>query len=269
MGETAVFAFKNYKSYIQSRIANDPNNWGVMTKLAKAAGCQRPYLSRVLSSEAHLTPAQAFGLSKFWGLTENESEYFLALLELERAGSPEYQEYWKRKLADAKKRHENISKLVNRASAAENARDLHYYSAWYWTAIHILVSIPKFQSEAKIAEKLNLSILQVRSVLLELESWGAVRREGTKWLFHAREQHIPKDSPLVSFHHQNWRQQAVISSQLRKPESIHYTVVQSVSFADYERIKQVILEMIQNTTAIAGPSKEEQLMCMTCDFFEP
>lgn len=269
MNSPVVFAFKDYKAYIKAQIASHETSWGLLTRLAKAAGCQRPYLSRVLAGEAHLTAAQVFGLANFWNLPEEEREYFLGLLELEKSGSAAYREYWKKKLSEAKSRHENISQLVNRKIATETEKDLLYYSAWYWTAIHILVSIPEFRSETKIAEKLNLPASQIREILMKLESWGAVQRDGRGWAFKAREQHIPKDSPLVSFHHNNWRQQAILSSQKARLEAVHYTVVQSVSRQDFEKIKQMILQLIQKTAEIAGPSKEEQLMCLTCDFFEP
>jgi hypothetical protein len=64
-------------------------------------------------------------------------------------------------------------------------------------------------------------------------------------------------SPLSIFHHNNWRQQAMQDAQRRNPGSIHYSVVQSLSRDDYERVKEVILECIQKTAAISGPSREE------------
>jgi len=269
MKPLSLFAFESYKEYLRARISAEEYHWGLMTKLATAAGCQRPYLSRVLTGEPHLTPAQAFGLTRFWRLSEEEKEYFLGLLEIERAGSAEYREYWKRKTLDAKKRHENLSTLVSRKSAGSSEQDLTYYSAWYWTAIHILVSIPGFRTERSIAEKLNLPLTQVKLILQELESWGAVRKESNQWTFAAKEQHISKNSPLSVFHHMNWRQVAMTDAQRRMPDSIHYTVVQSLSVTDFERIKQMILDLIQKAAEIARPSQEEKLMCFTCDFFEP
>jgi uncharacterized protein (TIGR02147 family) len=268
MDPISIYAFSNYKAFLKAHISEGQGNWGIMTRLAKAAGCQRPYLSRVLSEEAHLTPAQAYGLSRYWKLSEDETEYFLGLLEYERAGSAEYREFWARKNADSKRRHENLSKLVERAAAPNDEKDLIYYSAWYWTAIHILVSIPTCQTEKAIADKLSLPLTQVRSVLETLELWGSVRNEKGQWKFGAREQHISKSSPLSVFHHTNWRQQAILNAQRQDPNSVHFTVVQSLSRDDFNRIKELILDCIQNASAIAGPSAEEKLMCFTCDFFE-
>jgi uncharacterized protein (TIGR02147 family) len=269
MPEISVFAFSAYKPFFKAYLRAQKDNWGIMTKLAKAAGCQRPYLSKVLSGEAHLMPAQAYGLCRFWKFSGEETEYFLGLLEIERAGSSDYREYWIRKTLETKNRHENISKVVERNAAAGDEKDLLYYSSWYWTAIHILVSIPEYQTERAISERLALPIPQVRSVLETLEKWGCVRREKSFWKFGSREQHISKDSPLAVFHHSNWRQQAIANAQRRDPSSVHFTVVQSLSKHDYDRVKELVLDCIHKVSEVAGPSQEEKLMCFSCDFFEP
>jgi uncharacterized protein (TIGR02147 family) len=269
MSALNLFAFDSYKDFLHARVKAEAEAWGLLTKLAKAAGCQRPYLSRVLNGEAHLTAAQAFGLAKFWHLAEDETEYFLGLLEAEKAGSRAYRDYWREKNGKLKEQRENLSKVVDRRAAENNEKDLSYYSSWHWTAIHILVSIPEYQSERVIAERLNLPLPLVADTLQVLESWGAVRRDGGRWKFRAREQHISRDSPLAAFHHANWRNRAVMSAQTRNPENIHYTVVQSLSRSDFQKVRDLVLALVQNAAAIAGPSKEEKLMCLACDFFEP
>jgi uncharacterized protein (TIGR02147 family) len=262
-----IYSFSSYKTYLRARIDEEENPWGLLTKLAAAAGCQRSYFSRMLSQETHLTPAQAFGLSRYWGLTNDETEYFLGLLEVERAGTSDYRDHLKRKNEELKRRQEDLAQLVKRNLAVSDERDLEYYSAWFWVAVHALTSIPQFQSESAISEKLGISRSQVRMILNVLEKWGAVYQDGARWKYNAREQHLSKESPLVCFHHSNWRQQAIMDAQRRNPASIHYTVVQSLSRADFERVKQLVLDLIEKSSRIAGPSKEEDLMCLTCDFF--
>jgi uncharacterized protein (TIGR02147 family) len=269
MSDLSLYSHESYRDFLKAKIRTVKEKWGLMTKLAAAAGCQRPYLSRVLKGDAHLTSAQAFGLTRFWNLTDDETAYFLGLLEMEKAGSAAYREYWRSKNLENKNAHENLHRVVHRRAAGTDERDLTYYSSWHWTAIHILVSIPEFQTERAIAERLGLPLRLVQSTLRELEAWGGVRRDGGRWKFYSCEQHITKDSPLAAFHHSNWRGRAASSAQERNPESVHYTVVQSLSRTDFQKIRTQVLELIQSAAAIAGPSKEEKLMCFACDFFEP
>lgn len=267
MLEVSVFAFRDYVSFIRRRIASEESNWGLVTKLSKAAGCQRPYLSKVLAGEAHLSASQAYGIARFWRLTEGETEYFIGLLEMARAGSKEYREFLSRKNQDLKTRNEELSKVVERPTALPTEKDLFYYSSWQMSAIHILASIPTFQTSTAIASRLGLPESQVKQSLAQLQAFGFVEHANGKWKFRALEQHIPKSSPLSVFHHSNWRQKAVMDSQDPAGSGVHYTVVQSLSVKDFERLRESTLRHIREFQAVAGPSKEEELVCFTCDYF--
>jgi uncharacterized protein (TIGR02147 family) len=269
MTPISVFAHRDYRSFLRTLIKAQPESWGLIAKMAKAAQCQRPYLSKVLKDEAQLTPSQAYGLARFWRLNSTETEYFLSLLEEERAGSLEYREYIQRKASTLKKEQEDLAKRVNRKSATIESEQMNYYSAWYWTAIHILVSIPEYQTVGAICQRLSVSSHLVENVLKRLEQDGFVRNRSGKWQFQAHESHVSKTSPLVVFHHSNWRQRAILDAQDPGNDSIHFTVVQSVSRDDYEQIKQLVLDFIERSARIAGPSKEEEMMCLSCDLFRP
>lgn len=269
MDKPSVFAFSNYLNFFNSWIKASDEQWGLLTKVAKAIGCQRPYLSKVLAGGAHLTSAQGYGLAKFCGLNNDETEYFLGLLEIERASTAEYREYWKRKNQELKRRHENLSSKVKRDLTELHEKSMLYYSSWYWTAIHMLTSIPEFQTEAAMSERLQLSTMQVRQVLQTLLEWGYVEKSGNRWKYLSSEQHVPKNSPLVLFHHQNWRNRAMNDAQMPGEDSVHFTVVQSLSRGDYEKVKQIVIDAIQSIIDTAGPSKEEEMMSFTCDLFKP
>lgn len=51
------------------------------------------------------------------------------------------------------------------------------------------------------------------------------------------------------------------------PDEIPYTMVQSMTVPAAEKIKQRLLEFIDESRKITGPSKEEELICITCDLF--
>lgn len=269
MTRAEVYSFQSYRTFLEFHAKEQEPAWGALTRLAKAAGCHRPYLSKVLSGEAHLTSAQLYALANYWELSEPQTEYLLRLLEIEKASQAEYRKYLVQKNDELRRREENLSQLVARQASQPNSQDVLYYSSWVWSAVHILTSIPAYQTVKAIAEKLSLPAAQVESILEALQKWGSVRLEREKWKFAANEHHVTKENPLVTFHHSNWRNRALADSQRQTPESIHFTVVQSVSHEDYERIRQLILELIGNASKIAGPSKEEKMFCFTCDFFEP
>jgi len=68
-------------------------------------------------------------------------------------------------------------------------------------------------------------------------------------------------------HHANWRLQALAELPLRKPDSLHYSVIQWLSSEDLEALRFKIVRWIQEFKAISGPSNPEELVCFNLDFF--
>jgi hypothetical protein len=62
---------------------------------------------------------------------------------------------------------------------------------------------------------------------------------------------------------------AILDAQNSSNDSVHFTVVQSFSRSDYEQIKQLLLDFIERAARLAGPSNEEEIICLSCDLFKP
>ena len=263
-----VFSFDDYKEYLKARLADEEASWGAISRMADAAGCQRSYLSRCLNAEVQLTLDHAYNISQFLKLSESEEEYFLNLVEKDRASSIGYRQKILKKLKAIRTEQEDLEKISKRPKIALGEKEVFYYSNWIATALHILVSIPQYQTAKIMAERLQLDVSTIDYHLQQLEEMNLIKKENKKWIFNSSELHVPKNSPLVHMHHNNWRQRAILDSQKFKSDSIHYTVVQSLDQKAYDEIKARILKLISETTSIAGPSPSEELICFTCDFFK-
>jgi hypothetical protein len=190
------------------------------------------------------------------------------LVEKERTGSKSYREYLESKLLSLKREYENIAQRVSRPKAETGEKEHLYYSAWYYTAIHMLVSIPAYQTVEAISKRLQLPEALIHSVLETLEQFGYVKKENRKWKYLGGEKHISKESPLVALHHNNWRQRAVIDAQSPLTRGLHFSVVQSMSREIHEELHQKLLQFIDEASRLAGPSREEELVAIGIDLFE-
>jgi plasmid maintenance system antidote protein VapI len=197
--------------------------------------CQRSYLSRVISENLQLTPDHAFKLARFWGLPLAEREYFQTLVDFERAGDSEYRAYLKERLQEMKRRNESIQERTARSA---------------------------------LSSRLGLKREILAGYLEQLRAQGLVEHKGGRWLYKGGEFHAPKNSPLVVLHHQNWRARAVLDAQDPGNDNIHYTAVQTVSRSDFERLKEMLLRLISETSRISGPSSPEEGYALTCDLFK-
>jgi hypothetical protein len=83
-----IFDFKNYKAFIRSMIASHPDlGRGSIKKMAEALRVHPSLISQVLNGIKDFTSEQANDIATFFCLTEVETEYFLCLVDIERAGT--------------------------------------------------------------------------------------------------------------------------------------------------------------------------------------
>lgn len=267
MKAKSIFEFSTYKPFLVYKLSSKDQR-GQLSRAAEAIQTQRSYLSRVISEELHLTPDHAFKLARFWKMPVDEREYFRTLVDLDRAADPEFRAYLKQRALDMKSKHDSIQERAARTEFSIDNFQLGYFSTWLWSAIHFLTSIPEFQTEDALADRLGVKRVQLLFYLEQLKAQGFVEKIGGRWVYKGGEFHAPKNSPLVVLHHQNWRHRAILDAQDFGSANLHFTSVQTLSKDDFERIKALLLDFISDASSIAGPSKPEEGVALTCDFFK-
>jgi uncharacterized protein (TIGR02147 family) len=263
-----LFDFTDYKAFIAAKVEENAAHRGYRTQLAQAAQCQKSFFSQVTRSHVHLTPDHAMGLCEFWAFDHVESEYFLALVDHARSGSPRLRAM----LAERMRRLRNSRKDITKRAAADEIRDLAaetlYHSSWYWNALHVIVTIPEYQTPQAIANRLGLEHGRVTECLQQLEKMGLVSNHHGRWSMTKKSIHLDRSSAMRETHHTQWRQRAMLDIQKRTDDSIHYNSVFTVSEADAKRLHDLITETIVRSREIIGPSPEEELYCLCTDFFK-
>src|SRR5262249_7417410 len=141
-----------------------------------------------------------------------------------------------------------------------------YYSAWYYSAVHVLLTIPEMQSETAVAEKLSLPLPEVRRILSTLEALGLVTRSKSRWMPTKNNVQLSTDSGMAAIHHVNWRTKITDRIQFRNPEDLHYTGLHTLSRADFKKIKAQLLEALVAVDKTVRPSKEEDLCSLMIDW---
>lgn len=261
-----VFTFKSYKLFLKEICQKER---GLLTRIASAAGCELSYLSKCLSSEINITTDQAYKIAVYIRLKPLERKYFLALVELERAGDSNYKAYLQAGMDGMIKEHEDLSNRTTKETLENSYGVFNYHANWLHSAIHILVSIPEYQSLNSICQKLHLQKKVALKIIEDLISLKYIRKiSNDKYEYLQGGTHTSKESPLVVMYHQNWRQRAVIDSQSSDTDGVHYTNLQSMTLEDYNRIKNLILETIEKSEKIAGPSLPKEMINLNIDLFK-
>lgn len=266
MKEKPLYSYNSYKSIMDDRLLGSEKR-GQLSRASEYLNCQRSYLSRVISDKEHLTPDQAYLICQFWKLTTSEREYFITLVDYERAGHPEFKSFLKAKIIEMKKKYESIQERTQRQSFVTDNLQLQYFSSWISCALQFLTMIPQLQTVQALSERLSLKPQIVSDYLSQLQKQDLVEFKNNKWINKSNNFHLPKESPLVVLHHQNWRNRATLDAQNIQSDHIHFTGVYTVSITDYHRIKEMLLSFIADTNLLVGPSECEEGIALTCDLF--
>lgn len=243
---------------------------GYQGQMAKAAGTHGSYLSRVLGREVQLTPDQAAGLCEFWGLNTDEGEYFLTLVNLERAGTLRLQTLLRRRLDELKAKHQRLSEKLDVKSAPPTGTPdlVIYYSNWHYMAIHVALTIPDLRTPASLAKHLKLPLAFVGSTLATLEGLGLARRNSeNRWTPIDRDLHRDCSETFASTQQASWRVQTAARMHAQRERALHYTAVHSVSRRDFEMIRAKFVEQIVITRRAMMASAEEELVCFCLDWY--
>ena len=112
----SVFTFSSSRDFLRAYIESLPKKgWGEIQRWADHLGVQTSYVSQVLSGMKTFNVEYSVRLAKHIGLSGLELDYFVLLIEKERAGSVEAQDYFDEKLQRLKKDSRNLAERVTKA----------------------------------------------------------------------------------------------------------------------------------------------------------
>lgn len=263
-----IFEYRNYKRYLHEKISTFPNKGrGVKRSIATYLSCQTAYVSQVLNQQVNFSLEQAVKLNQFFEHNKVEGRFFILLLQHERAGTKELRAYCKQEMDEIKERRLNLKERLGIANSLDETNQHIYYSAWYYAAVHILLSIPAFQRPKAIAEHLRLPIAQIQDILEFLATTGLAIQKEDRYEIGLTRIHLSKESVQIRRHHTNWRNQAINSIDKNDKEDMHYSNALSMSHSDVPKVREILIQAIEECREIIKVSKEERLQILTMDFF--
>ncbi len=267
--DQSVFEYESYKTYLLDRIKTSPSaGRGLRRRMAEAMNCQVAYVSHILAGDRHLSPEQAEALTRFFALRADEAEFFVLLVEHNRAGTRELGAFLQRQL---QKRREEFQHLKNRVSlrgkiAVEDQTT--YYSSWHFQAVRMLLTIPQFKSATAIAERLRLPIERVTEILTFFLEKGLACETTSGYETVEADIHLGNDSPLINKLHSNWRIQTLQSLDRKNSDDLHYSGAVTLAHGDFQKVREVWMKAILASHKLVRASKEQRLCVLAADFYE-
>lgn len=267
--DRSLFSYSNYKTYLHDRIRREPKaGHGMRQRLADAMGCQLAYVSQVLRGDRHLSVEQAEALARYLGLSRDEKEYFIWLVEHDRAGSPGSRKFFSELLAQKREQYLQFKKRVDISKEISDQAKARYYGDYLYSAVHMLITIPAYQTSRAISERLQVSAERVTEVLELLKGEGLIQEDRGKLVPTSKYLFLEKTSPFILQHHTNWRLQALRSVARRRPEDQHVSLVVTLGEKDLQSLRRRVAEFLEEVSSTIKASPEERLVNLSLDFFE-
>jgi uncharacterized protein (TIGR02147 family) len=263
-----IFEISNYREYLTKRLKEMPNaGYGQMSELSRFIGVHTTLISQILKGHKDITTDQAILACEFFGLNPLESEYFVLLVNHERAGNPSSKRFYKNKLQKIREQSQDISQRVTADLKLSDQQRAVFYSDWAYSAIRQSVALPNINTVEDISRFLDIPIEKVNSYIHFLLHTGLCKLVGKKITVGPSSTHVESSSPWVNVHHVNWRNRAINSLNSSSPSDLHYTAPVTLSVLDCELIKERLIQMIQDVRSIVDPSPSEKMYCLNLDWF--
>lgn len=264
----SLWKFTNYKAYLTSRLDAEGSRSGLRKKLAEAIPVHSTFVSQVLNGLQDFSPEQAEAINTFFDHSEDEGEYFVLLVLKDRSTNQKLKSRFDKRIKSMREDRMNIKNRIKASDSISQKDREKFYSSSVYGALHVLSSIPQFQSLPNLADALKLSKSRTREALDFMIGIGLIVERNGKIESGTKHIHIGNESELILKHHCNWRQHAISNLQFLNKEDVHYSGCWSLSIEDAYKIKESILQNLKENVNTVSKSKEEIAYVMNVDFYK-
>jgi len=261
-----IYTYNNYRDFVKAW-EQKTSIRGARSQLAKASKTSPSWITRVLNGEVQLTPDHALGIATFFGFNEHETDYFLLLIDLERAASTNLKLRIQEKLDKLKNENRKIASSIKLNHSFSPESSNIYYSSWIYSVIHVACMI-KPQSIFELAQILRLSEITTLRFVNELVEIGVLKKEGIYWASRISSIHLPSNLPNVKTIHSSWRNHTIQRLHEGDDSGLHYSAVHCLSQADIDNIHLMLKKAIMRCRQVIENSPSEVMSVLCMDWYK-
>lgn len=262
-----LFHQKGYREIIRHYLDKNLQLKGYRTRLAKAAGFHPSTLPQVLANNIHLTPEQGLGLCLFWEFDARSTDYFLTLINYERASSKQLKKHLKDKL-------DEISTLV--AARNVKVKDLEMsaedaaegYTSWEHSAVIAALEIEGINTVALLADFLIIHPVRVEKILSYLERLGLTQKDKDRWSKTNAKGAINQNRDIYSQLLMANLQAKALTTTTKHHNSFFAGLVFPTNPKDFAEVKAELLKVCQGISDRDRKNKKSMVACLCMNLFE-
>lgn len=270
MNKLQIWQFNDYRDYLKAFVQYQPNGGrGQASKISNSLGIHTTLFSQILNGHRDLTLEQASLFCDYDNMSEGESDLFLNMVSLSRAGNESLRKKLRHQIEEQKSSFSEVRKRIGSVSKKLTTYEQSvFYSSWKYSAIRMLASLDKVPDLNEMAQMLGLSRQRLTEMVdFMLEKGLLVEEKGRVKMGHAKT-HVDAKSQWATRHHTNWRTRNLTRLEVIADHEICFTVPFSCTKEDYQKIREIFLQAIEQASKIVGSSDGEETHVLCMDLFD-
>jgi uncharacterized protein (TIGR02147 family) len=265
-----IYEARTYRDVVKGALAaeGEAHRRGAVRRLATFLRCHSTYVSQVTKGKADFSVDQATRFCLYARLPDDQAEFFLDLLQRDRAATKEARSHFQGRLDRRVAEQQDMKKRWRVAEALTAEQESKYYAAWIPQAVHLHCQLPGVHTPESLAGSLGITAEQTRRTLADLAVLGLVESTAKGWQSRRDSVHLGKDSPNFVRSHVNWRLKTIADATTGGAmPGTHYSSVISMSEKTAREIDRLILDHLEKTRDAILPSPPERLYVYCLDFY--
>lgn len=263
-----IFEFTDYQRFLRKYIEGLPKKgWGFPQKLSEHLGIHPSQISQVLSGQRDFSIEQAIAVAEFISLSGLETDYFLNLVNLNRSGTTQAKDYYRKKNQELKKLSLSLSHRVRQDKILTDEEKSIFYSSYVYSAVRLFGSVEGGVTLEQIKTRFGLTTDRAHEILVFLLRTELMTERSGKFHMGTQHTHVEKGSPYLTRHHMNWRVQSLERIENLDEHELQFTGPVSLSRKDFEKVREVLVKTVNDSLEIVKASPAEDVACINIDFF--
>lgn len=265
----SIYEASSYRDFLADWIESRAGGGrGLRTRMAEEIGAGSGFVTQVFAGASQFSLEQGLRLARWMALGARETEFFILLLEHDRAGTPDLRQHFQSKMARMQEENKKLSHRLETKSVPTALDPAVYFSSWAYAGVHVALTCEGLDTEASLAKKLHLPPAQVRKVLEFLVAAGLAKLENGRYLTGEARMHLGVDSPWLLRHHLNWSLRALAAAEADLGKGTHYSSVVSLAKKDHKLVREILTDAIDRIKKIVSVSPGESVYGFTLNLFE-
>lgn len=260
------FVFEDYKDLLLQIIAgSEKKGRGLSAKLAQHLSVHNTYMTHVLRGESHLSVEQAIKVCDFFVFSELETDFFLQLVQQNRAGDQKTKMFFDKKLEALRREGLKLKVQLRKNSTLSPEEQAIFYSDWTYSAVRLSTALPEGRTIDEIAKLLGLPERKVKRIIDFLLKTGLCKQEPARLTYGTFSTYVGSDSPFAKKLHDNWRLRT-ISYGPSNEEDLLFTSAVTLTKNDFLKLRETLLTAIKTVEKVTDDSEPKILAYINLDW---